>query len=37
MEDVLGISINEFNNGFMEHNRAVNMKSAIHCADKLRR
>lgn len=36
MEDVLGISINEFNNGFMEHNRAVNfMKSAIHCADKI--
>ena len=38
MEDVLGISINEFNNGFMEHNRAVNFMKARYTAPiKLRR
>lgn len=36
MENVLGISDNEFDNGFMEHNGAVNlMKAAIICSDKV--
>jgi len=36
MENVLGISESEFDNGFMEHSGAVNfMKSAILCADKV--
>ena len=36
MENVLGISYQEFDNGFMEHNQAVNfMKTAILCADRV--